>query len=216
MRVIIRKIRCELHDDCVRAPESAAGKQLFRPAARKRLGNGSIRQHRRLRRILILHQTAIRHSDDVLPPVVLHIGFERVRSARQERLILRIRQIFHFPHGLKQLERHRPRNRHAFRRRLHIIIPEHTVEPKWRVTPAVRSIRQEHAAHEIAAPAALNFQCVRPPGTLRRDFHVHKNLLARLGLHVHGNIDRRAVKHKVIDGQREQIAVVGFVQRDQM
>ena len=116
MRVIIRKIRCEPHDDCVRAPESAAGKQLFRPAARKRLGNGSIRQHRRLRRILILYQTAIRHSDDVLPPVILHIGFERVRSARQERLILRVRQIFHFPHGLKQLERHRPRNRRSFRR----------------------------------------------------------------------------------------------------
>lgn len=152
----------------------------------------------------------------MLPPVVLHIGFERVRSARQERLILLVRQIFHFPHGLKQFERHRPRNRHAFRRRLHITIPEHTVEGKWRVTPAVRFIRQEHAAHEIAAPAALNFQSVRLPFAFRRHLHVHKDLLARLGLHVHSNIDRRAVKHKVIDGQREQIAVVGFVQRDQM
>ena len=152
----------------------------------------------------------------MLPPVVLHIGFERVRPTRQERLILRVRQIFHFPHGLKQLERHRPRNRRSFRRRLHVVIPEHTVEPKWRVTPAARSIRQEHTAHEIAAPAALNFQGVRPPFAFCRDFHVHENLLARLGLHVHGNFDRRAVKHKVIDGQREQIAVVGFVQRDQM
>ena len=216
MRVFIRKIRCELHDDCVRAPESAAGKQLLRPAARKRLGNGSVRQHLRLRRIPILHQTAIRHSDDLLPPVILHIGFERVRTARQERLILLVRQIFHFPHRLKQLERHRPRNWRALRRRLHVVIPEHTVEGERRVTPAVRFIRQEHAAHEVAAPAALNFQRVWPPFAFRRHLHVHENLLARLGLHVHGNTDRRAVKHKVIDGQREQIAVVGFVQRNQM
>ena len=59
--------------------------------------------------------------------------------------------IFHFPHRLKQFKRHRPRNRHAFRRRLHIIIPEHPSNPNGE-SLSCPFHPAGHAAHEIAPP----------------------------------------------------------------